>query len=249
MNLQRRNGGRGPGGQRLTIDPGIVLSLRGVTKTYPGTPPVQALRGVDLEIRLGELAGIVGPSGSGKSTLLHIMGTLDLPTDGEVFLAGHQVSALNDKELSALRSRNIGFVFQQFHLLNSQSALDNVADGLLYTGTPIAERRALAEAALTRVGLSHRLDHLANKLSGGERQRVAVARAIVGRPAMVLADEPTGNLDSKSSDGIVELIEELNAEGITMLVITHNREIAERFPRQVGLLDGLIEYDRELAGV
>jgi putative ABC transport system ATP-binding protein len=249
MNLRRSNGGRGPGGQRLTIDPGIVLSLRGVTKTYAGTPPVQALRGVDLEIRLGELAGIVGPSGSGKSTLLHIMGTLDLPTDGEVFLAGHQVSALNDKELSALRSRNIGFVFQQFHLLNSQSALDNVADGLLYTGTPIAERRALAEAALERVGLSHRLDHLANKLSGGERQRVAVARAIVGRPAMVLADEPTGNLDSKSSDGIVELIEELNAEGITMLVITHNREIAERFPRQVGLLDGLIEYDRELAGV
>ncbi len=249
MNLRRRNGGRSPGGQRLTIDPEIVLSLRGVTKTYPGTPPVQALRGVDLEIRLGELAGIVGPSGSGKSTLLHIMGTLDLPTDGEVSLAGHQVSALNDKELSALRSRNIGFVFQQFHLLNSQSALDNVADGLLYTGTPIAERRALAEAALNRVGLSHRLDHLANKLSGGERQRVAVARAIVGRPAMVLADEPTGNLDSKSSDGIVELIEELNGEGITMLVITHNREIAERFPRQVGLLDGLIEYDREPAGV
>ena len=249
MNLRRRNGGRGPGGQRLTIDPGVVLSLQGVTKTYPGTPPVQALRGVDLEIRLGELAGIVGPSGSGKSTLLHIMGTLDLPTEGEVHLAGHQVSTLNDKELSALRSRNIGFVFQQFHLLNSQSALDNVADGLLYTGTPIAERRALAEAALERVGLSHRLDHLANKLSGGERQRVAVARAIVGRPAMVLADEPTGNLDSKSSDGIVELIEELNAEGITMLVITHNREIAERFPRQVGLLDGLIEYDQELAGV
>jgi putative ABC transport system ATP-binding protein len=249
MNLRRRNGGRGPGGQRLTIDPGIVLALQGVTKTYLGTPPVQALRGVDLEIRLGELAGIVGPSGSGKSTLLHIMGTLDLPTEGEVHLAGHQVSTLNDKELSALRSRNIGFVFQQFHLLNSQSALDNVADGLLYTGTPIAERRALAEAALERVGLSHRLDHLANKLSGGERQRVAVARAIVGRPAMVLADEPTGNLDSKSSDGIVELIEELNAEGITMLVITHNREIAERFPRQVGLLDGLIEYDQELAGV
>ncbi len=249
MNLRRRNGGRGPGGTRPTIDPGVVLSLRGVTKFYPGTPPVRALRGVDLEIRLGELAGIVGPSGSGKSTLLHIMGTLDLPTAGEVHLAGHDVSALNDKELSALRSRNIGFVFQQFHLLNSQSALDNVADGLLYTGTPIGQRRALAKAALQRVGLSHRLDHLANKLSGGERQRVAVARAIVGRPAMVLADEPTGNLDSKSSDGIVELIEELNAEGITILVITHNGEIAERFPRQVGLLDGMIEYDRELAGV
>ena len=249
MNLRRRNGGRGPGGERLTIDPGVVLSLQGVTMHYPGTPPIRALRGVDLEIRLGELAGIVGPSGSGKSTLLHIMGTLDRPSSGDVHLAGHDVSTLNDGELSALRSRNIGFVFQQFHLLNSQSALDNVADGLLYTGTPIARRRELAEAALRRVSLGHRLDHLASKLSGGERQRVAVARAIVGRPAMVLADEPTGNLDSKSSDGIVELIEELNAEGITMLVITHNREIAERFPRQVGLLDGKIEYDRESAAV
>lgn len=249
MNLRRRNGGRGPGGERVMIDPGVVLSLQAVTKHYPGTPPVRALRGVDLEIRLGELAGIVGPSGSGKSTLLHIMGTLDRPTSGDVHLAGHDVSTLNDKELSALRSRNIGFVFQQFHLLNSQSALDNVADGLLYTGTPIAQRRELAEAALRRVGLGRRLDHLASKLSGGERQRVAVARAIVGRPAMVLADEPTGNLDSKSSDGIVELIEELNAESITMVVITHNREIAERFPRQVGLLDGKIEYDRESAAV
>jgi putative ABC transport system ATP-binding protein len=207
------------------------------------------LRGVDLEVRLGELAGIVGPSGSGKSTLLHIMGTLDRPSSGEVHLAGHDISTLNDRGLSALRSRSIGFVFQQFHLLNSQSALDNVADGLLYTGTPIAQRRALAQAALRRVGLGHRLDHLASKLSGGERQRVAVARAIVGRPAMVLADEPTGNLDSKSADGIVELIEELNAEGITMLVITHNGAMAERFPRQVGLLDGMIDYDREPAGV
>jgi putative ABC transport system ATP-binding protein len=231
------------------VDPGVVLSLHGVNKTYPGTPPVEALRGVDLEVRSGELTGIVGPSGSGKSTLLHIMGTLDRPTAGDVYLAGHDVSTLNDKELSALRSRNIGFVFQQFHLLNSQSALDNVADGLLYTGTPIARRRDLATAALRRVGLGLRLDHLANKLSGGERQRVAVARAIVGRPAIVLADEPTGNLDSKSSDGIVELIEELNMEGITMLVITHNKEIADRFPRQIGLLDGKIEYDREAAGV
>jgi putative ABC transport system ATP-binding protein len=249
MNIRRRNGGRGPSGERVTVDPGVVLSLQGVTKIYPGTPPVRALQGVDLEIRRGELAGIVGPSGSGKSTLLHIMGTLDRPTDGDIHLAGHDVSTLNDKELSALRSRNIGFVFQQFHLLNSQSALDNVADGLLYTGTPIARRRELATAALRRVGLSHRLGHLASKLSGGERQRVAVARAIVGRPAIVLADEPTGNLDSRSSDGIVELIEELNTEGITMLVITHNPDIADRFPRRVGLLDGRIEYDREAAGV
>ncbi len=249
MTSRRRNGGPGPGGARPEIEQGVVLSLRSVTKTYPGTPPVRALRGVDLEVRLGELAGIVGPSGSGKSTLLHIMGTLDRPSSGEVHLAGHDISTLNDRGLSALRSRSIGFVFQQFHLLNSQSALDNVADGLLYTGTPIAQRRALAQAALRRVGLGHRLDHLASKLSGGERQRVAVARAIVGRPAMVLADEPTGNLDSKSADGIVELIEELNAEGITMLVITHNGAMAERFPRQVGLLDGMIDYDREPAGV
>lgn len=223
----------------------VVLSLHGVTKEYPTTPPVRALRGVDLVIRAGELVGIVGPSGSGKSTLLHIMGTLDRPTAGEVTVAGHAVSTLADKQMSALRSRHIGFVFQQFHLLSGYTALDNVADGLLYTGMSLAERRDLALQELQRVGLSHRLNHVATKLSGGERQRVAVARALVGSPSIVLADEPTGNLDTKNSDAIVELIEEISDSGVTIVVITHNREIAEAFPRTVGLRDGRIEYDSE----
>jgi len=226
-----------------------VLEMTGVTKEYPGSPPVRALRGVDLRINSGELVGIVGPSGSGKSTLLHIMGTLDRPTTGRVQVTGYDLDTLADRELSALRSRRVGFVFQQFHLLDAESALDNVADGLLYTGRPAAERRALAAVTLERVGLSHRMRQHASKLSGGERQRVAVARAVVGRPALVLADEPTGNLDSKSSDAIVELLEELNEEGITLVVITHNREIAERFPRRVSLRDGMIESDSALAGV
>lgn len=220
-----------------------VLSLRGVGKAYGGATPVQALRGVDLDIAAGELVAVVGPSGSGKSTLLHIMGTLDRPTQGEVTVAGCQVSALNDPQLSALRARHIGFVFQAFHLLNGESALDNVADGLLYTGTPAPARRRLAAEALQRVDLAHRAHHLAAKLSGGEMQRVAVARAIVGRPAIVLADEPTGNLDTATSASIVTLIEELNNGGITMVVITHNREIADGFPRRVGMRDGTISYD------
>ncbi len=225
----------------------VVLSLHGVTKEYPTTPPVRALRGVDLVIKAGELVGVVGPSGSGKSTLLHIMGTLDRPTAGEVTVAGHAVSTLADKQLSALRSRHIGFVFQQFHLLSGYTALDNVADGLLYTGMSVADRRDLALQELQRVGLGHRLDHVATKLSGGERQRVAVARALVGSPSIVLADEPTGNLDSKNSDAIVELIEEISASGVTIVVITHNREIAEAFPRSVSLRDGRIETDSEVS--
>jgi putative ABC transport system ATP-binding protein len=221
----------------------VVLSLHGVTKEYPTTPPVHALRGIDFAVTRGELVGVVGPSGSGKSTLLHIMGTLDRPTAGEVTVAGYDIADLSDKDMSALRSRHIGFVFQQFHLLSGYTALDNVADGLLYTGSNVAARRRMARQALERVGLGHRLGHVATKLSGGERQRVAVARALVGTPSIVLADEPTGNLDTKNSAGIVELIRQINDEGVTFVVITHNQEIAEAFPRTVGLRDGLIEYD------
>ena len=223
--------------------PGVVLSLHGVTKEYPTTPPVRALRGVDFAVAEGDLVGVVGPSGSGKSTLLHIMGTLDRPTVGDVTVAGYNIADLGDKDLSALRSRHIGFVFQQFHLLSGYTALDNVADGLLYTGMNLASRRRLARQALARVGLEHRLDHVATKLSGGERQRVSVARALVGSPSIVLADEPTGNLDSKNSDAIIDLIRQINGEGVTFVVITHNREIAEAFPRTIGLRDGQIEYD------
>jgi len=222
--------------------------MSGITKVYPGTPPIEALRGVDLSIEEGELVSVVGPSGSGKSTLLHIMGTLDRPTSGEVQVGGFDAGKMSDRQLSALRAQRIGFVFQQFHLLDAETALDNVADGLLYTGRPAAQRRAMAAATLERVGLGARLGQHASKLSGGERQRVALARAIVGRPALVLADEPTGNLDSKSSDAIVALLEELNADGITLVVITHNPDIAARFPRQVALRDGLIEADSALAG-
>ena len=171
------------------------------------------------------------------------MGTLDRPTSGEVMVAGHQVSRLNDAELSGLRARHIGFVFQQFHLLNGFTSLDNVADGALYGGAKLRDRRELAREALHKVGLSHRVDHEANKLSGGERQRVAIARAILGDPSIILADEPTGNLDSRSSDAIVELIQELNSAGVTLVVITHNPEIAELFPRSVSIRDGQIEHD------
>ena len=220
-----------------------VLSLHNVTKEYPTTPVVRALRGVSFEVGRGELVAVVGPSGSGKSTLLHIMGTLDRPTSGEVSVAGYRVSQLSDRDMSSLRAHHIGFVFQQFHLLSGYTALDNVADGLLYTGMPLRTRREMAEIALRRAGMGHRLDHVATKLSGGERQRVATARALIGNPSIVLADEPTGNLDSKTSDSIVELIEELNESGTTIVVITHNPEIAEHFPRSVGLRDGQIEYD------
>jgi len=240
------NGTRAASGTRAlsgTVASTTVLDVVNVHKVYPTTPPVHALRGVSFAVARGELVSVVGPSGSGKSTLLHLIGTLDRPTSGDVIVAGHRVSALSDRELSALRARHIGFVFQQFHLLSSLTTLDNVAEGLLYTGRSLPERRELAEIALRRVGMAHRLDLLSAKLSGGEMQRVATARALAGNPSIVLADEPTGNLDSRNSDAIIELIEELNAGGATIVVITHNLEIAESFPRVVGLLDGQIESD------
>ena len=224
-----------------------VLEIAGLTKEYPGSPPVRALDGIDLTIERGEAVAIIGPSGSGKSTLLHMMGTLDRPTSGSIAIAGRNLDGLSDDELSAVRSRHIGFVFQQFHLLPGYTALDNVADGLLYRGTPLEERRRLGRTALERVGLADRASHHAEKLSGGERQRVAVARALVGRPDIILADEPTGNLDSKMSDAVIELLSDLHRVGMTLVVITHEPDIAHRFARTVELRDGRVVHERSAA--
>jgi putative ABC transport system ATP-binding protein len=222
-----------------------VLKLEGVTKVYAEEPPVAALRGVSFSVQRGELVAIVGPSGSGKSTLLHITGTLERPTGGVVRIDGVDAAGLNDRGLSRLRAQKIGFVFQQFFLAEHATVRENVADGLLYAGVPADERYRRADEALERVGLSRRATFKPTKLSGGERQRVAVARAVVGRPAIVLADEPTGNLDSTTGASIIELLRELNAEGATIIMITHDAGLAERLPRQVRMLDGQVVSDTD----
>jgi putative ABC transport system ATP-binding protein len=226
----------------------IALELDAATKEHPGSPPVTALRSVTLTITEGEFTALVGPSGSGKSTLLAIAGTLERPTSGRVRIAGTAVAHLADRELAAVRAYQIGFVFQQFFLVPTLSALDNVASGLLYRGLPAAQRRRAAEQALARVGLAHRAEHRPGELSGGEQQRTAIARALVGRPSVILADEPTGSLDTASGQGILALLTDLNAAGATILVATHNPEIAGAVPRTVRLRDGMIESDSGSTG-
>jgi putative ABC transport system ATP-binding protein len=239
--LDDRQSAVSPGAAPVPAPP--VLELRDVSKAYGAEPPVYALRDVGFAVGEGELVAIVGPSGSGKTTLLHVIGTLERPSAGVVSITGLDLAALSDRELATLRATRIGFVFQQFFLAEHSTALENVADGLLYAGADASERRERAAEALVRVGLTDRARFRPSKLSGGERQRVAIARALVGRPAIVLADEPTGNLDSAAGAAIVALLEELNGEDATIVVITHDRELAASLPRQVQMLDGRIVAD------